>query len=45
MTDEIVNLVSERYIELYENLIGKKFQKRNTLNILNQIETNIKTAL
>jgi len=45
MDDEIINSVSERYIELYENLIGEKFEKRNTIDILNQIENNIKNAL
>ncbi len=45
MDDEIINSVSERYIELYENLIGEKFEKRNTIHILNQIENNIKNAL
>ena len=45
MDDEIINSVSERYIELYENLIGEKFEKRNTIDILNQIENNIKNAI
>ncbi len=45
MSNEIVNSISERYIELYENLIGEKFKKRNTENILNDIESNIKIAL
>jgi phosphoribosylaminoimidazole-succinocarboxamide synthase len=25
MTDEVVQLISDRYIELYENILGKKF--------------------
>ena len=41
MDDNIINSVSDRYIELYENLIGEKFEKRNTINILNQIEKNV----
>jgi len=45
MNDQIVNSVSERYIELYENLIGEKFEKRNTIDILNQIEKNVNTAI
>mgnify|MGYP001196125334 FL=1 len=45
MNDEIVNSVSERYIELYENLIGEKFEKRNTINILNQIEENVNKVI
>ena len=45
MTDKIVKSISERYIELYENIIGEKFIKRNTENMLNDIESNIKIAL
>ena len=45
MNDERVNLISERYIELYENITGEKFIKRNTENILNDIESNINIAL
>ena len=28
MTDEKINEISERYIELYEQVIGKKFMKQ-----------------
>ena len=45
MTDEIVNDISKRYIELYENIIGEKFKKRKTENMLNDIESNIKIVL
>lgn len=45
MTNNIVNSISERYIELYENITGEKFIKRNTENMLNDIESNIKIAL
>ena len=45
MTNNIVKSISERYIELYENIIGEKFIKRNTENMLNDIESNIKIAL
>ena len=45
MNDEKVNLISERYIELYENITGEKFIKRNTENMLNDIESNINIAL
>ncbi|MEP7169593.1 MAG: phosphoribosylaminoimidazolesuccinocarboxamide synthase [Bacteroidota bacterium] len=41
MTDEIVSMVSERYIELYENITGKKFVKTEAENILNRIEKNV----
>ncbi len=45
MTDEIINSISNRYIELYENITGEGFLKRNTENMLNDIESNIKIAL
>tara|TARA_B100000989_G_scaffold20520_1_gene13468 strand:+ start:88 stop:966 length:879 start_codon:yes stop_codon:yes gene_type:complete len=45
MDDERVNLISKRYIELYENIIGEKFIKRNTDNMLNDIESNINIAI
>ena len=45
MDDERVNLISQRYIELYENITGEKFIKRNTENLLNDIESNINIAL
>ena len=45
MSEIYCSSVSERYIELYENLIGEKFEKRNTIDILNQMENNIKNAL
>lgn len=45
MSDKIVNDISMRYIELYENIIGDKFKKRKTQNMLNDIESNIKIVL
>ena len=45
MNDSIISSVSERYIELYENLIGEKFEKRNTIDILNQIEQNVNKVI
>ncbi|MDD4002342.1 MAG: phosphoribosylaminoimidazolesuccinocarboxamide synthase, partial [Bacteroidales bacterium] len=30
MTPEIINKISERYIELYENIVGEKFNKNET---------------
>ncbi len=41
MTDDFVNSVSRRYIELYEKVTGEKFIKEKTENILNRIENNI----
>ena len=41
MTDEYVNSVSERYIELYEHIVGEPFIKADTENIGERIEKNI----
>lgn len=41
MTPEYINSVSERYIELYENILGEKFQKADISNIENRIEQNV----
>lgn len=45
MTPEIINQISERYIELYENIVGEKFVRHETDNILNRIETNLSSWL
>lgn len=45
MTPEIVNGISERYIELYEKIIGEPFVKADNTNILERIENNIKNML
>ncbi|MFA5556346.1 MAG: phosphoribosylaminoimidazolesuccinocarboxamide synthase [Flavobacteriaceae bacterium] len=41
MTQEYVHSVSERYIELYENILGEKFVKADVSNIEKRIETNM----
>ena len=41
MPDEFVQMVSERYIELYENITGEKFIKAPTENIQVRIEKNV----
>ena len=41
MTDEIVEGISERYIELFENIVGEKFVKEDISNISARIEKNI----
>lgn len=41
MTDEYIMSVSERYIELYENISGEKFIKADVENIQNRIEKSI----
>ena len=41
MTDEYITSVSDRYIELYENITGKSFEKSDTSNIQERIEKNV----
>ncbi|WP_339886671.1 phosphoribosylaminoimidazolesuccinocarboxamide synthase [uncultured Flavobacterium sp.] len=41
MSDEYITTVSERYIELYENILGEKFVKADISNINDRIEKNV----
>ncbi|MCT4698069.1 phosphoribosylaminoimidazolesuccinocarboxamide synthase [Tenacibaculum haliotis] len=41
MSDEKVIEISNRYIELYEQITGEKFVKANTANVLDRIEKNV----
>jgi phosphoribosylaminoimidazole-succinocarboxamide synthase len=43
--EDFVNLVSERYIELYEQITGDKFVKADTTDIISRIDKNVKEAL
>lgn len=46
MTDEIVKSISERYIELYENIVGEKFQRETEVSeIAGRIEKNVTAYL
>ncbi len=45
MPDEFVETVSERYIELYETIIGKKFIKADYTNINQRIENHVEQCL
>ncbi|MDR2622670.1 MAG: phosphoribosylaminoimidazolesuccinocarboxamide synthase [Dysgonamonadaceae bacterium] len=45
MTPEYCKSVSERYIELYENITGKKFVKSDISNVSGRIEKNVKQYL
>jgi phosphoribosylaminoimidazole-succinocarboxamide synthase len=45
MSDDYVKLVSDRYIELYENITGEKFIKSDTSSIVNRIQTNVDNFL
>ena len=41
MSDDYITTVSERYIELYENIMGEPFVKADVSNIENRIEQNV----
>lgn len=41
MPDEFVDVITERYIELYEKIIGKPFVKADNTNIEKRIEENV----
>lgn len=45
MTEEIVNSISERYMELYEQITGEKFERGDSTNIIERIENNVSKAL
>ncbi|HPH62340.1 MAG: phosphoribosylaminoimidazolesuccinocarboxamide synthase [Paludibacteraceae bacterium] len=41
MTDAIVKSISDRYIELFENIVGEKFVKADTASLYARIEKNV----
>ncbi|GAA4272114.1 phosphoribosylaminoimidazolesuccinocarboxamide synthase [Aquimarina gracilis] len=41
MTNEYINSVSERYIELYENITGEPFKKADVSEVEKRIEENV----
>ena len=41
MTAEYIETVSERYIELFENILGEKFVKADVSNIYDRIQNNV----
>lgn len=46
MTDEIIQSISDRYIELYEHITGTRFEKADyTDNVYERIETNVRNML
>ena len=45
MTPEIVSSITERYIELYENITGEKFVKEETEDVVARIERNVSEFL
>lgn len=42
---EFVSQVTDRYIELFENISGDSFEKSDTSNIANRIEANVNACL
>jgi len=45
MSEELVASITDRYIELYEIIIGEKFQKSDASQILNRVENNVSEYL
>lgn len=45
MTDEVVQSISDRYIELYEKVTGESFEKQSGTNVVERIEKNINNYL
>lgn len=45
MTEEVINNISDRYVELYEGVTGKRFNAVASDNILARVEENIKKIL
>jgi len=45
MTEAIVTGISERYIELFENITGESFNKADTENLTARIEKNVTNYL
>ena len=45
MNDEFINLVSNRYIELFEKITNDHFKRGDVSNLLNRVESNIIDAL
>ena len=41
MSDEKIEEISNRYIELYEQITGEKFVKASTENVMARIEKNV----
>jgi phosphoribosylaminoimidazole-succinocarboxamide synthase len=45
MSDDYIETVSERYIELYENITGDTFVKADLSDIQSRIEANVNSYL
>lgn len=45
MTPEVIQNITDRYIELYENIVGQPFVKGDTSNVMKRIEDNVNACL
>ncbi len=45
MSDEFLELITQRYIELYERITGQTFIKADTSDVLGRIDANVTAAL
>ncbi|MDE5605992.1 MAG: phosphoribosylaminoimidazolesuccinocarboxamide synthase, partial [Bacteroidales bacterium] len=45
MTPDRVQQISERYIELYEHITGKRFEKSDTNRLMERVEANVTACL
>ena len=45
MTDDFVSSISDRYIELYERIVGESFVKADDVDIVSRIESNVMKCL
>lgn len=45
MTEDFINSVSDRYIELFENITGDKFERADIQDVMKRVENNILTFL
>jgi phosphoribosylaminoimidazole-succinocarboxamide synthase len=45
MPEEFINSITERYIELYEKIIGEKFVKSDVSEVVKRVEVNVNQFL
>ena len=45
MNEDFINLVSNRYIELFEKITNESFDRVDVSNLLNRVEQNIMNAI
>ena len=45
INEDVISMVSKRYIELYEKLLGKRFLEPKNKNIIDRIQKNLTNYL